>query len=312
MGLAKVGVVHTPQAFVLNTLGWLNFSYVSSVGAAQNNSQCIAYLPLVSNMKISKVAVFFAGIDSLAGDLFNIVLGTGVYTQGVVAANDNSYTHNAANAVGSDNLGFPTNIAANGSALFSADMVFNAANFPNASTGLAAPAAPGLAASASGGSLATGTEYVKVTYVNPNGESLPSAEANVPVTGPTGSVTVTSPAASGNATAYNVYASSVTGTETKLNATPIALGANYVITANAAGSSVPAINTTGGGSAVFIPTNYDAVYPAGGVLTLRATTNTGTGSITGLKVAMLAEPLGLRAGPVPSATYYQATPGVDF
>jgi hypothetical protein len=57
-------------------------------------------------------------------------------------------------------------------------------------TGTAFSAGANLAASASGGSLPTSTGAFKVTWVTNNGESLPSVEATVSVTGATGSVTV--------------------------------------------------------------------------------------------------------------------------
>lgn len=102
------------------------------------------------------------------------------------------------------------------------------------------PAAPALAAATTGGSLASGTEFVKVGYVTANGPTLPSAEASIAVVGPTGSVVVTSPAAAAGATTYNVYGASATGAET-LIASGIAIGTNYTIMANAAaGAASPA------------------------------------------------------------------------
>jgi hypothetical protein len=57
-------------------------------------------------------------------------------------------------------------------------------------TGTAFSAGANLSASASGGSLATTTGAFKITWVTAIGESLPSVEATVSVTGATGSVTV--------------------------------------------------------------------------------------------------------------------------
>lgn len=57
-------------------------------------------------------------------------------------------------------------------------------------TGTAFSAGANLAASASGGSLATTTGAFKITWITVIGESLPSVEATVSVTGTTGSVTV--------------------------------------------------------------------------------------------------------------------------
>jgi hypothetical protein len=107
------------------------------------------------------------------------------------------------------------------------------------------PGLPALSASSSGGSLATGTVYVKLTYVTPAGETPASRESSVSVTGPTGEVTVTGPASNvaltGNnaPTGYNVYSASASGGEVKQNTTPIAIGTNYIITSLMTGTSSP-------------------------------------------------------------------------
>lgn len=61
---------------------------------------------------------------------------------------------------------------------------------PPGATGTAFSAGANLTASSSGGSLATTTGAFKITWITANGESLPSVEATVSVTGATGSVTV--------------------------------------------------------------------------------------------------------------------------
>jgi hypothetical protein len=61
---------------------------------------------------------------------------------------------------------------------------------PPGTTGTAFSAGANLAASASGGSLATTTGAFKITFVTANGETNASVEATVAVTGATGSVTV--------------------------------------------------------------------------------------------------------------------------
>jgi hypothetical protein len=71
--------------------------------------------------------------------------------------------------------------------------------------GLSAPATPTLTPGSSG-SLATNTYYVAIAYGNNSGWTLPSAIQSVSVTGPNGSITVTSPSASGNATCYWTFA----------------------------------------------------------------------------------------------------------
>src|SRR6185437_2968711 len=110
---------------------------------------------------------------------------------------------------------------------------------------VAPPSAPTLGQSA-GGTEAAETVYVKITYTNPSGETVPSAESNF-AKSLNNLLTVTSPAASGNAAGYNVYASTTTGTETKQNATPINLGTNWMEPTSGltnTGATVPTINTT--------------------------------------------------------------------
>ena len=86
------------------------------------------------------------------------------------------------------------------------------------------------------------TYYVKVTYVNSVGETLPSAEFTT-TPAPGYWPVVNSPAASGNATAYNVYISLSTGTEKLQNSTPISLGTNFTLAELNNIISPPAHNT---------------------------------------------------------------------
>ena len=66
--------------------------------------------------------------------------------------------------------------------------------------------------------------------------------------------------------------------------------------------------STTGGAGVFLPANYDAVYS--GIFSLRVTTTAGTGSITGLTVSLLYEPMYIRPSvPGPDVLPY---PGIDF
>ena len=93
-------------------------------------------------------------------------------------------------------------------------------------TGLAAPTIPSLSAGGSGGPAGASTVFVTVTYVNAVGETVASPEASQALT--SGQlVTVTSPAVSGDATGYNVYAANISGQEVKQTATPIAIGTNW-------------------------------------------------------------------------------------
>lgn len=76
-----------------------------------------------------------------------------------------------------------------------------------ASAYLLPPPAPVLAASATGGTLAAGTYWVKVTAKNAQGETTASAAAKVTTTGAMSSITITLFTVP-NATQYNVYVGS--------------------------------------------------------------------------------------------------------
>lgn len=80
--------------------------------------------------------------------------------------------------------------------------------------GVAAPTNATHAALSTGGTLATGTYWYRISALNPNGETLASTETSIAVTGPTGSVLVRWNAVPG-ATGYNVYGRT-TGAELKL------------------------------------------------------------------------------------------------
>lgn len=123
------------------------------------------------------------------------------------------------------------------------NLYLNGASIP--AGGLAAPAAPTLSQVASG-SLAATTYYVKVTYTTASGETLGSSESSLAVS-VNNVLKVTSPATLTGAMGWNVYVSTSTGTETKQNASPIAIGTAWQEpnTGLIAGSALPGANTTG-------------------------------------------------------------------
>ena len=109
---------------------------------------------------------------------------------------------------------------------------------------LTAPSAPTLS-SASGGTIAATTYYVKTTYLTADGETTPSTESSLAVAADY-LLVVDSPASSVGATGYNVYVSTATGTETKQNSAPIAIGTNWTepTTGLVSGSALPTSNTS--------------------------------------------------------------------
>lgn len=113
------------------------------------------------------------------------------------------------------------------------------------SAGVSAPVAAPSLSQVAGGSLAGTTYFVKITYVNPTGETTPSAESSFAVS-VNNLLVVAAPPALGTANGYNVYVSTTTGTETLQNTTPIALGTNWTLPTSGlvAGSALPGANTT--------------------------------------------------------------------
>lgn len=100
-----------------------------------------------------------------------------------------------------------------------------------------------LTATTGTGTLTAGTYYVRNTYTSIAGETLASFETSV-VLSATGEIIVTSPPPYQGATGWNTYISSASGTETKQNASPTAIGTNYTQSAPlSAGSALPTSNT---------------------------------------------------------------------
>lgn len=122
------------------------------------------------------------------------------------------------------------------------------------------PSAPTLSTSTTGGSIASGTVYVKITYVNAAGETLPSLQATQATTGSTSTVTVAAPVnpssntipSVGNITGYNVYAAETTSVVLQ-NTTPIPYSQSYTITSLVTGTASPPTTNT----AIAYPSNAE-------------------------------------------------------
>lgn len=103
--------------------------------------------------------------------------------------------------------------------------------------------APTLTTATTGGSLAAATYYVVYTWVDVNGETKASPEANITTTGSASTVTVTLPSFPNGVTSANVYISTTSGAETKQGNTT---STSYTQSAAlASGSALPSSNTTG-------------------------------------------------------------------
>lgn len=125
-----------------------------------------------------------------------------------------------------------------------ARLIIDANGNPTETGTVATPAAPGLSQVALVGA-AGGAVFVKVTLVNPSGETDASPESTLTVAA--GSVgLVQSPPPSANAIGYNVYASDTTDTETLQNPAPIGIGQNYTLpeTLTTTGAAAPTQNAT--------------------------------------------------------------------
>jgi len=111
--------------------------------------------------------------------------------------------------------------------------------------GMLPPAAPTVTASGAGSTLAAGTYLCYITYTNPAGETTVSASSSVTITAGQ-NIVYTTPIAAGNANGWKIYmtaAGGAAGTET-LQGGVNPIGTNVTLTAQAAGTAIPASNTT--------------------------------------------------------------------
>lgn len=134
------------------------------------------------------------------------------------------------------------------------------ASVTKGSSFLASPAAPTLATSTTGGTVAAGTYLVEVSYVDAQGETTPSAPLAIVTTGATSTITINSPSASGSATGWYAYVTQVNGssfTRQQTAGSPTAIGTNLVLTAppTNTGAAPQTVNGTGvyTGTALTLP-----------------------------------------------------------
>lgn len=119
-----------------------------------------------------------------------------------------------------------------------------ASYIPSAGVAANPTVAPALSSTA-GGTLAAATYYIVYTYGNGVGQTVASPESNISILADN-VPTVASPATEANATTYNVYASTSSGTETLQTPTPIAIGTPWTMptTGLVVGAALPTVNTT--------------------------------------------------------------------
>jgi hypothetical protein len=178
--------------------------------------------------------------------------------------------------------------------------IFAAQNATATAAQLSPPAAPTLS-SVAGGALGATTYFVKVTYVNASGETLGSAESSLAVAA-NNLLKVTSPIASGSATAYNVYVWTISFFEVLQTPTPIPLGTDWTEPTSGLVSPVfgglPPINTTGGRLPSFTATTGSAQVTVGLV---------GHGLVAG-QIAFFLDSTGYGGSGVISGNYTVQTP----
>lgn len=108
-------------------------------------------------------------------------------------------------------------------------------SFPLTDVTLGSPAAPALATASTGGTVLAGTYNVVVSYTNATGEDVPSKSAAIVTTGTTSTITISSPAASGGATGWYAYVSSLAAplvlTRQQTAGSPTAIATPLVLTA---------------------------------------------------------------------------------
>ncbi len=95
---------------------------------------------------------------------------------------------------------------------------------------IAAPAAPTVTPSGSGGTVLAGTYYVVVTYTDAVGNTVISGETAVTVSGATASFTVESPPAVTGAITWSNYCGVVTGGPYFPQGTGLTIGSNRIVT----------------------------------------------------------------------------------
>lgn len=146
-------------------------------------------------------------------------------------------------------------LASGGLAMTSVDQQrFEDTSFTGFVLGVTNPSVAPTLGQTSGGPAGPRTLYVVYTYVNQLGETKVSSESSVSVLN-NNRLTVTSPAQSGNATGWNVFVSTISGSGwIRQNSSPIDIGSSWTEAAGGvvAGISPPTTNYTGNAVAYYV------------------------------------------------------------
>ena len=184
---------------------------------------------------------YTASVQQCAGSqtfvqVLSIAIGTAFSGQGTLVNGSTTLTVTTAT---SGLLTFGTQVSGTG--------VASGAYIVQQLSGALSPPTNGALTQTAGGSLSATTYYVRSTWTTAAGETLAGAETSLAVSA-SNVLNVAAPgSAPVGATGWNVYVSTATGTETKQNASPIALATAWVEPTSGliAGSALPATNTSG-------------------------------------------------------------------
>jgi len=219
------------ESGIYRRVSYVNAAGETLAGSSDSGSHAANYV-----FRFASPAAYSNGVLPATG--YNVYLGT--TAAGVTLQNAAGVGCAAANADGSCQIGTTWTEPITGMVAGAAKPTINKA---------IAPAAPSLSQTA-GGALGARTYYVVVTGKTlAPGETWYSAESTLAIDA-NKLLKVTSPAAStGDVTQYNVYASTVSGTETKQTTSSVNLGTDWTEpgTGLIAGSALPT-SVTGCGS----------------------------------------------------------------
>lgn len=315
-----------PQSYVFNSLSWCSLGPIT-IGANSNPNQVTAAFQLTTQCKIAKVGITLTGIDSLNGnDFFNLVVGFGTYeTTGAQGSGtvtlggtptNGDVVKITLNGVEYDYTGVTTGHTLTQTAAETAAFLNGIPSF--AAIAYATPAAAVITITSNVYS-ASGNYTLVASATGGHTTATASGAALTGGTATTGFVTAANdnsydqnlPGGVGISTNVAVQGNALFGTDVGFNASNAYNGTT--------GVGWGKLATATGGYGIFVPDNYDAVYPRHLPITLRVNTPASTGSITGLCISLLCEPITFRqnwdsnpTGQLPNPIVSTPVPGRSF
>jgi hypothetical protein len=336
MSVTLRGLSKNQYADALNALSLTEFANLASVGAGVAQTAIQARKTLPFTFKVRKVSVNLTALDSVGGaNAFNVVVGSGTYETAGTAAHQTATLAGTPTATSAQTV--TTTI--NGTAV-----VYTETTGDTTVTILAGHVVSAINANATVSKLVTASNVAGVITITANAPgtagnaiTLTTATNDSGITYTRGAATLAGGvnasgitlAANDNSDTYG-YPTNVAVANNALFGADVPFNSANTIAANAyaypgndgpnaslIGQGVPntgwnSLATATGGYGIFVPTNYDAVYPAGLPLTLRCVTGATVGSLTNLQVSLAIVPVGLRAMPGDAAGQTLILPATDF